>query len=64
MSRGPMSEEMFAELLESVREGGAILRGEKKPSRVFVVEPSNEKHINKKQGQKKSQVYEQQNQLQ
>ena len=64
MSRGPMSEEMFAELLESVREGGAILRGEKKPSRVFVVEPPNEKPINKKQGQKKSQVYEQQNQQQ
>ena len=29
---------MLAELLESVREGGAILRGETKPSRRFVVE--------------------------
>lgn len=28
-----MNENLFAELLESVREGGAILRGEKEPSR-------------------------------
>ena len=33
-----MKEEMFAELLESVREGMAILRGEAEPSRVFVFE--------------------------
>jgi gamma-D-glutamyl-L-lysine dipeptidyl-peptidase len=30
-----MNEELFAELLESVREGGAILRGEKTPSHKF-----------------------------
>ena len=30
-----MKEELFAELLESVRQGGAILRGEKKASRTF-----------------------------
>ena len=30
-----MREELFAELLESVREGGAILRGQLKPSREF-----------------------------
>ncbi len=30
-----MNEELFGELIESVREGGAILRGEQKPSRVF-----------------------------
>jgi putative transcriptional regulator len=30
-----MREELFAELLESVREGGAILRGRLKPSREF-----------------------------
>lgn len=30
-----MKDELFAELLESVREGGAILRGEKKPKRTF-----------------------------
>lgn len=30
-----MKQDLFIELLESVREGGAILRGEKEPSRVF-----------------------------
>jgi putative transcriptional regulator len=30
-----MKEKLFTELLESVREGGAILRGRMKPSRVF-----------------------------
>jgi putative transcriptional regulator len=30
-----MSEQSFEELLESLREGGAILRGEKQPSRQF-----------------------------
>ena len=30
-----MKKELFEELLESVRQGGAILRGERKPSRVF-----------------------------
>jgi putative transcriptional regulator len=34
-----MKEELFSELVESVREGGAILRGEKKPSRSFEVQP-------------------------
>src|SRR2546421_3096858 len=33
-----MREELFNELLESVREGMAILRGEGTPSRVFVAE--------------------------
>jgi hypothetical protein len=33
-----MRKELFDELVESVQEGMAILRGEKKPSRVFVVE--------------------------
>ena len=33
-----MNDELFDELLESVREGGAILRGEKSPSRSFSVE--------------------------
>ncbi|MBN1875081.1 MAG: helix-turn-helix domain-containing protein [Anaerolineae bacterium] len=40
-----MSEEFFTELLESVREGGAILRGEKEPSREFVIEAPDVKHI-------------------
>ena len=33
-----MKDELFNELLESVREGGAILRGEKAPSRTFTME--------------------------
>jgi len=33
-----MKEEMFQELVESVRQAGAIMRGEMEPSRVFVVE--------------------------
>ena len=31
---------MFEELLDSVREGGAILRGERKPSRRISIPPS------------------------
>lgn len=30
-----MNDDLFAELVESLREGGAILRGEEKPSRQF-----------------------------
>jgi hypothetical protein len=33
-----MRKELFDELVESVKEGMAILRGKKEPSRVFVVE--------------------------
>ena len=40
-----MSDDMFAELLQSVREGGAILRGEKEASRRFVVETPDVKQI-------------------
>lgn len=40
-----MKDELFAELLESVREGGAILRGEKPASRTFVVQPLDVKRI-------------------
>lgn len=32
-----MKREMFEQLLDSVREGGAILRGRKKPARHFVI---------------------------
>lgn len=35
-----MKAKLFEELLSSVREGGAILRGQKQPSRRFVVEAS------------------------
>jgi len=43
-----MNDELFAELLESVREGGAILRGEKEPSRTFVTEGPDVKNIREK----------------
>jgi len=33
-----MKEELFEELLQSVREGGEILRGRRKPSRMFQVD--------------------------
>ncbi len=32
-----MKDELFDELIQSVKEGGAILRGEKEPSRRFVI---------------------------
>ena len=34
-----MKKELFAELLASVEEGGAILRGKRRPSRAFRVDP-------------------------
>jgi putative transcriptional regulator len=40
-----MKEELFNELLASVKEGGAILRGELVPSRTFVVDGPNVKSI-------------------
>jgi len=40
-----MKEELFKELVESVREGGAILRGEKQPTREFVMAPMDVKRI-------------------
>lgn len=40
-----MDEKMFQELLESVRQGGAILQGETPPSRKFVVEDVDVKGI-------------------
>ncbi len=40
-----MDDKLFAELLESVREGGAILRGEKVASRTFVMETPDVKRI-------------------
>lgn len=33
-----MKDEMFNELLQSVRQGASILRGDKKPSRSFIIE--------------------------
>ena len=40
-----MNEELFAELLESVREGAAIMRGEQEPSRKFIIAEPDVKEI-------------------
>ena len=40
-----MKDELFDELVASVREGGAILRGETAPARAFVVDGPNVKRI-------------------
>ncbi|MFN8492609.1 MAG: NadS family protein [Caldilineaceae bacterium] len=40
-----MNDELFAELLESVREGGAILRGEREPARKFELPAPDVKRI-------------------
>jgi putative transcriptional regulator len=40
-----MNDELFDELLESVREGGAILRGQKEPARKFEVKAPDVKQI-------------------
>jgi putative transcriptional regulator len=45
-----MKEEMFKELLESVRQAGAIKRGEMEPSRVFEAESPDVKSIRAKLG--------------
>jgi len=43
-----MKKEAFDELLESVREAGKILRGEKKPSREFTFTPEDVQAIRKR----------------
>ena len=49
-----MKEELFSELLESVHEGGAILHGEKSPSRKFTVEkPDVQKKLEDKKTSRK-----------
>lgn len=45
-----MKEELFNELLESVKQGGAILRGEEKPNREFSFEPIDVQSIRKRYG--------------
>lgn len=40
-----MKDEVFNELLTSVREGGAILRGEREPSRAFAVDAPDVKRV-------------------
>lgn len=41
----PMNEELFNELISSIREGGQILRGEKEASRRFTYAPPDIKRI-------------------
>ena len=43
-----MKPKMFDELIESIREGGAILRGQKRPARRFVIEASGVRAIREK----------------
>ncbi len=45
-----MKKELFDELLESVREGGAILRGEQEPSRRVTFEEPDVNDLRKKCG--------------
>jgi hypothetical protein len=45
-----MNEELFAELRESVREGGRILRGQSEPSRFFETDRLDIKRIREEQG--------------
>jgi len=40
-----MKDELFNELVDSVREGGKILRGKAKPSRKFIIETPDVKKI-------------------
>ena len=45
-----MKEDLFNELIASVKEGGEILRGKRKPSREFIFEPIDVQSIRKKYG--------------
>jgi hypothetical protein len=48
-----MKKELFDELLESVREGGAILRGELEPSRRFTREGPDVRGLREKHGHRR-----------
>jgi putative transcriptional regulator len=45
-----MKKELFEELLESVRQGAAIMQGEKKPSRIFEFPEPNVRAIRERYG--------------
>ncbi|MCD4692166.1 MAG: helix-turn-helix domain-containing protein [Calditrichales bacterium] len=45
-----MNDKLFQELMDSVKQGGAILRGDAKPSRVFNFENPDVKAIREKYG--------------
>ena len=43
-----MKAELFNELVASVREGGKVMRGEAKPSRIFIIKKHKVKKIHSK----------------
>jgi putative transcriptional regulator len=45
-----MKKELFDELLESVREGGAILRNEREPARTFSFDEPDVRTLREKHG--------------
>ncbi len=45
-----MNDKLFQELMDSVKQGGAIIRGDAKPSRIFNFENPDVKAIRKKYG--------------
>ena len=45
-----MKEELFEELLQSVRDGGAILQGNRKPSRAFQIGEPDVRAVRKRYG--------------
>ncbi len=49
-----MKRELFDELIESVREGGQILRGERVPSRSFLFEELDVRRLREKHGMSQS----------
>jgi len=49
-----MKNELFDKLIASVREGGMILRGKQKPSRIFIFKTPNVKKIRSNNKSQKS----------
>jgi putative transcriptional regulator len=45
-----MKKELFQELVESIKQGGAIMRGEMPPSRVFTYDPPDVQAIRQQYG--------------
>lgn len=45
-----MKKELFSDLIESIREGGAILRKEEKPARIFTFPADDIRNIRKEYG--------------
>lgn len=51
-----MRDDLFAELLVSIKQGGAILRGEKAPSRQFKVEQPDARKIRERLGMSQAEL--------